>query len=245
MNVTWPAGILAQAAPFFMLVVLAIVVVRNDLTVREEAHTDLEHRLLKIEGELAAYRRLMRSPTDTESGEDSGMLSNTMDMPADSEEVGKHSFCRGHSAMFMGGFQSKLDRKHPCLVLLTSGFVLNSTGKHVIAAVFVFFAGVANAVVSWVRRRVLLSTRAAGRKGQLGRFFWYTFELSVSYLLMLSVMSYWIWFFFAAVAGQAVGHLLLLDEEEVNRAALGESDRTPSAASRQNSAGLDSDRSTI
>ena len=34
----------------------------------------------------------------------------------------------------------------------------------------------------------------------------------MSYLLMLTVMSYWFGFFFAAVLGQAAGHLLLFDD---------------------------------
>jgi hypothetical protein len=206
------------------------------ITITLHQSFSLESRMLKIERELAMHRRLVPNVQSGEShvkmstASGAGMpIDSSMNMPMDDTMKTSKVCPRGATTGFMGGFQAEIQKEHVCLALFSRDWVLDSTGKHVIATVFVFAFGIANAVVSWARQRVLLTTQAAGRKGRMIRFFTYAFELSVSYLLMLIVMSYWVWFFLAAVFGQAAGHFYLLDQAEVDSAVMREIGRTPDA----------------
>ena len=150
------------------------------------------------------------------AGEDKGLerrlLRLERELSGASMEMGGEAGC---PTSFMAGFQSI--RKGECLALLSQKIQLDTAAKQAAGALLVFAVGFANSGLLWARRRRRGKATPDDQsrwKSRLAGCSLYILQLSISYLLMLAVMSYWFGFFFAAVLGQAAGHLLLFDDAE-------------------------------
>ena len=120
-------------------------------------------------------------------------------------------FCYGGTSMFMDGFHWT---DTVCIIYLFPEWVLNTEGKFVAASIGSLVVGMFLEVVI-LRRRMIMSSMAAGYRRLAASAMLYALQLTVGYLAMLVVMTYSGPLFMCIILGIVFGHVLFNAKDAV------------------------------